>query len=133
MIISNNYTPLSNSGDIYLIDSQQPAGVYLANRLKDGSMDLLGRVEYVEDLQTKVDALTAAVVAYGTEIETLRSKMSSGATRTTSGKETNKALAAALRTCGKDRKKGAPDWPEWDRAKNLLAEGHSIEKAAELS
>ena len=69
MTSSNNYTPLANSGNFYLIDSQQPAGVYLANILADGSMDLLDRVEYVEDLQTKAETLTAAVATYGTEIE----------------------------------------------------------------
>ena len=77
MTSSNNYTPLANSGNFYLIDSQQPAGVYLANILADGSMDLLDRVEYVEDLQTKAETLIAAVATYGTEIEKLRAELES--------------------------------------------------------
>ena len=40
-------------------------------------MDLLDRVEYVEDLQTKVETLTAAVATYGTEIEKLRAELES--------------------------------------------------------
>ncbi len=74
---SNSYTPLANSGNVYLIDSQQPAGVYLANLLADGSMDLLDRVEYVEDLRTKMETLIVATVTYGTEIEKLRAELQS--------------------------------------------------------
>jgi len=132
MTVSNNYTPLASSGDVYLVDSQQPAGVYLAKMLADGSMDLLTRVGYVEDLQTKVETLTAAVVTYGTEIESLRTKPAA-TTKTSPKKESNKALSAALSARGKGRKKGAADWPEWTRAKSLLAEGRSIEEAADLA
>jgi len=132
MTVSNNYTPLASSGGVYLVDSQQPAGVYLAKMLADGSMDLLTRVGYVEDLQTKVETLTAAVVTYGTEIESLRTKPAA-TTKTSPKKESNKALSAALSARGKGRKKGAADWPEWTRAKSLLAEGRSIEEAADLA
>jgi len=132
MTVSHNYTPLASSGDVYLVDSQQPAGVYLAKMLADGSMDLLTRVEYVEDLQTKVETLTAAVVTYGTEIESLRTKPAA-TTKTSPKKESNKALSAALAARGKSKKKGAADWPEWTRAKSLLAEGRSIEEAADLA
>jgi len=133
MTVSNNYTPLASSGDVYLVASQQPAGVYLAKMLADGSMDLLTRVEYVEDLQTKVEALTAAVATYGTEIESLRTKPAAASTKTSPKKELNRALSAALAARGKGKKKGAADWPEWTRAKSLLAEGRSIEEAAELA
>jgi len=133
MTASNNYTLIANSGDVYLVASQQPAGVYLAKMLADGSMDLLTRVEYVENLQTKVEALTAAVTIYGTEIESLRTKPAAASTKTSPKKEANKALSAALAARGKGKKKGAADWPEWARAKSLLAEGRSIEEAAELA
>ena len=133
MTVSNNYTPLANSGDIYLVDSQQPAGVYLAKMRADGSLDLLTRVEYVEGLQTKVEALASVVATYETEVESLRTKPVLANTKTSGKKETNKALSAALAARGKSKKKGAADWPEWARAKSLLAEGRSVEEAADLA
>ena len=137
MTSSNNYTPLANSGNFYLIDSQQPAGVYLANMLADGSMDLLDRVEYVEDLQTKVETLTAA---HATDIEKLRAELESlrtipmpvvekTKTRSKTDKSAaNRELAAALRACNKGSVNGV--WPEWSRAQQFIKNGLSVEEAA---
>jgi hypothetical protein len=121
---SNNYTPLANLGNVYLVESHQPEGIYLANSNEDGSMDLVERVEYVERMLKDLDHLRQ-------KIEMLQDKPNLAPTGKTDRSTANKALAAALRARGKDRIKGAPSWPEWDRAKALLASGLSIEDAAD--
>lgn len=77
MAFSPECTVLSSVGATYIVDSRQPAGVYLA-RLESGPTELPGRIDYIEDLRLKTDALIAAVASYGTEIEALRVKASSG-------------------------------------------------------
>jgi len=75
------YTVLSSVGATCIVDSRQPAGVHLArlaSGFEDGPTELPGRIEYIEDLRSKTDALIAAVASWGTEVEALRVKASSG-------------------------------------------------------
>lgn len=133
MQVVENFRILHENPGLLLVECFAPQGVYRARHHENGSVELLARVEFIEDLQTKVEALTAAVVTYGTEIESLRTKPVVATTKTSAKKEPNKALSAALAARGKSRQKGAADWPEWVRAKSLLAEGRSIEEAADLA
>jgi len=75
------YTVLSSVGATHIVDSRRPAGVYLARLapgFEDGPTELPERIEHIEDLRSKTDALIAAVASWGTEIEALRVKAPSG-------------------------------------------------------
>jgi hypothetical protein len=122
MTVSTNYERLAQVGTLYVVDSFDPPGVYFASIRDDGSMDLIEKVDLVDQLRSEIEAAR-------NELEMLRKSPSTVVPAATESKQTaNKALAKALRDLNKE-----PNGPQWSRAKKLLAEGKSIAEAANLA